>query len=244
MNDNATGQLTTNAADFYEEFFVPALFKDRTGPLIELAQINAPLTIVCNPNAPTCDMLSIDSLARLAEKLTGVLLIDEAYVDFAEDNAIRLIKDFDNVIILRSMSKGYSLAGLRFGFGVAQKPLIDGLMKIKDSYNADVVALSAATVAISDQLHLKSNVEKIKSERDRLTQQLRSMGFEVGDSQTNFILAQYYEKNAEDIYEKLKHQKIYIRYFALPGLGDKLRITIGTPQQNDKLLTALKEIIA
>ena len=218
--------------------------RDADGSLGELARINAPLTVVCNPNAPTCDMLSIDSLARLAEKLTGVLLIDEAYVDFAEDNAIRLIKDFDNVIILRSMSKGYSLAGLRFGFGVAQKPLIDGLMKIKDSYNADVVALSAATVAISDRPHLKSNVKKIKSERDRLTQQLRSMGFEVGDSQTNFILAQYYEKNAEDIYEKLKHQKIYIRYFALPGLGDKLRITIGTPQQNDKLLTALKEIIA
>ena len=212
------------------------------GSLDELAQINAPLTIVCNPNAPTCDMLSIDSLARLAEKLTGVLLIDEAYVDFADDNAIRLIKDFDNVILLRSMSKGYSLAGLRFGFGVAQKSLIDGLIKIKDSYNADVVALTAAAAAINDQPHMKSNVEKIKSERDRLTQQLRLMGFEAPDSQTNFILAQYREKNAEDIHEKLKQQNIYIRYFALPGLGDKLRITIGTPQQNDMLLAALTEI--
>ena len=217
--------------------------RDADGSLDELARINAPLTIVCNPNAPTCEMLSIDSLARLAEKLTGVLLIDEAYVDFADDNAIRLIKDFDNVIILRSMSKGYSLAGLRFGFGVAQKPLIDGLMKIKDSYNADVVALTAATAAISDQPYLKSNVEKIKSERDRLTQQLRLMGFEVPDSQTNFILVQYREKNAEDIHEKLKQKNIYVRYFALPGLGDKLRITIGTPQQNDTLLAALTEII-
>ncbi|MHC4771579.1 MAG: histidinol-phosphate transaminase [Planctomycetota bacterium] len=217
--------------------------RDADGSLDELARINAPLTIVCNPNAPTCEMLSIDSLAQLAEKLTGVLLIDEAYVDFADDNGIRLIKDFDNVIILRSMSKGYSLAGLRFGFGVAQKPLIDGLMKIKDSYNADVVALTAATAAISDQPYLKSNVEKIKSERDRLTQQLRQMGFEVPDSQTNFILVQSREKNAEDIHEKLKQKNIYIRYFALPGLGDKLRITIGTPQQNDKLLAALTEII-
>jgi len=217
--------------------------RDADGSLDELARINAPLTIVCNPNAPTCEMLSIDSLAQLAEKLTGVLLIDEAYVDFADDNAIRLIKDFDNVIILRSMSKGYSLAGLRFGFGVAQKPLIDGLMRIKDSYNADVVALTAATAAISDQPYLKSNVEKIKSERDRLTQQLRQMGFEVLDSQTNFILAQSREKNAEDIHEKLKQKNIYVRYFALPGLGDKLRITIGTPQQNDTLLAALTEII-
>jgi histidinol-phosphate aminotransferase len=218
--------------------------RDADGSLDELARINAPLTIVCNPNAPTCEMLRIDSLARLAGKLTGVLLIDEAYVDFAEDNAIRLIKDYDNIIILRSMSKGYSLAGLRFGFGIAQKSLINGLMKIKDSYNADVVALSAATAAISDQPHLKLNVEKIKSERTRLTQQLRSMGFEVGDSQTNFILAQYGQKNAEDIDKKLEQQDIYIRYFALPGLGDKLRITIGTPQQNDKLLAALKEVIA
>ena len=217
--------------------------RDADGSLDELARINAPLTIVCNPNAPTCEMLSIDSLAQLAEKLTGVLLIDEAYVDFADDNAIRLIKDFDNVIILRSMSKGYSLAGLRFGFGVAQKPLIDGLMRIKDSYNADVVALTAATAAISDQPYLNSNVEKIKSERDRLTQQLRQMGFEVLDSQTNFILVQSREKNAEDIHEKLKQKNIYVRYFALPGLGDKLRITIGTPQQNDKLLAALTEII-
>ena len=214
------------------------------GSLNELARINAPLTIVCNPNAPTCEMLSVDLLARLAEKLTGVLLIDEAYVDFAEDNAIRLIKDYDNVIILRSMSKGYSLAGLRFGFGIAQKSQIDGLMKIKDSYNADVVALSAATAAIGDQPHLKSNVEKIISERARLTQQLRSMSFDVGESQTNFILAQHGQKNAENIYEKLNQQSIYVRYFALPGLGDKLRITIGSPQQNDKLLAALKEIIA
>jgi histidinol-phosphate aminotransferase len=217
--------------------------RDADGSLDELARINAPLTVVCNPNAPTCDMLSVDSLARLAERLTGVLFIDEAYVDFAEDNAIRLIKDFDNVIILRSMSKGYSLAGLRFGFGVAQKPLIDGLMKIKDSYNADVVALTAATAAISDQFHLKSNVEKIISERDRLTQQLRSMGFEVGDSQTNFILAQCGQKNAQDVYEELTQRDIYIRHFALPELGDKLRITIGTQQQNDRLLAALTEIL-
>ncbi|MBC8377634.1 MAG: aminotransferase class I/II-fold pyridoxal phosphate-dependent enzyme, partial [Planctomycetes bacterium] len=119
----------------------------------------------------------------------------------------------------------------------------DGLIKIKDSYNADVVALTAAAAAINDQPHMKSNVEKIKSERDRLTQQLRLMGFEAPDSQTNFILAQYREKNAEDIHEKLKQQNVYIRYFALPGLGDKLRITIGTPQQNDKLLAALTEIL-
>jgi histidinol-phosphate aminotransferase len=213
------------------------------GSFDELSKINAPLTIVCNPNAPTCDMLSIDSLARLAEKLTGVLLIDEAYVDFAESNAIRLIDDFDNVILLRSMSKGYSLAGIRFGFGIAAVSLIEGLMKVKDSYNVDAMAIVAATVAIGDQPHFKANVQKIIGERTRLTGQLRSMGLDVPDSQTNFILAQCREQNAENIYIKLIEKNIYIRHFALPGLEDKLRITIGTPEQNDKLLAALTEII-
>lgn len=217
--------------------------RNADGSLDELAKINAPLTIVCNPNAPTCDMLSIDSLALLAEKLTGVLLIDEAYVDFAEDNAIRLVKEFDNVILLRSMSKGYSLAGIRFGFGIAASSLIEGLMKVKDSYNVDVVAIASATAAIGDQFHLKSNVEKIKFERTRMIEQLRILGFQTGDSQTNFILVQNSQKNAEDLHDKLTKQNIYIRYFDLPGLGDKLRITIGTPQQNDRLLVVLKEII-
>ena len=202
------------------------------------------MTIVCNPNAPTCDFIPVDKLGELAGKLSGVLLIDEAYVDFAEDNAIRLIKDYDNVVILRSMSKGYSLAGIRFGFGIASPSLIDGLMKIKDSYNVDAVALAAATAAISDQAYLQGNVKKIVSERTRVIEQLKTMGFEVSDSQTNFILAQYSQGNAKEIHQKLTEQEIYIRYFELPGLGDKLRITIGTPEQNDKLLAAMKEIIA
>lgn len=217
--------------------------RDANGSLDELARINAPLTIVCNPNAPTGDMVSVDSLAQLARKLTGVLLIDEAYVDFAEDDAICLVNRFDNVIILRSMSKGYSLAGLRFGFGISEKTLIDGLMKIKDSYNADVVALTAAAAAIRDPLYLKSNVEKIKSERNRVTQQLQLMGFEVPNSQTNFILAQSHKFDVCSIYESLKKKNIFIRYFLLPGMENKLRITIGTPQQNDRLLAAISDII-
>jgi len=117
----------------------------------KLTQIGAALTIVCNPNAPSATVLSKDKLAKLAGDLEGILLIDEAYVDFAEDNCISLINDFDNVIILRSMSKGYSLAGIRFGFAIACKSLIDGMMKVKDSFNADVVSIEAATQAIKDQ---------------------------------------------------------------------------------------------
>ena len=217
--------------------------RDEKGALDEMAKIDAAMTIVCNPNAPTGDFILVDELATLAGQLSGVLLIDEAYVDFADNNAIRLIKDFNNVVILRSMSKGYSLAGIRFGYGIASAALIDGLMKVKDSYNVDVIAIAAATAAIGDQPHLKMNIEKIKAERRRLVGELRSMGFEVADSQTNFVLATSIEKAAKTVYEALVEKNIFIRYFPLPDLEDKLRITIGTPEQNDKLLAALTEII-
>ena len=217
--------------------------RDATGALVKLAELNAALTIVCNPNAPTSDLIAIDALGELAEKLSGVLLIDEAYVDFSDDNAVRLIKDFDNVIILRSMSKGYSLAGMRFGFGLAGIELINGLMKAKDSYPVDAAAIAAATAAIGDQPYLKDTVGKVKSERSRLTKQLQGMGFDVPDSQTNFLLARCVEVNAKDIFDALVEGDIFVRYFALPGLDDKLRITIGTPDQNDRLLAVLEKIL-
>lgn len=217
--------------------------RDASGSLDKLAEIDAPMTIVCNPNAPTSDLLAIDALGELAGKLSGVLLIDEAYADFADDNALRLINDFDNVLILRSMSKGYSLAGMRFGFGIGCSSLIGGLMKAKDSYPVDAAAIAAATAAMQDQPYLKANVEKVKSERRRLTQQLRGLGLEVPDSQTNFVLAQRVSMNAKDVFNALVEQNIFVRYFDLPGLKNKLRITIGTSEQNDRLLAALQKIL-
>lgn len=215
--------------------------RDASGSLDQLAQVDAALTIICNPNAPTCDFLPVESLEQLARGLSGVLLIDEAYVDFSPDNAIRLTRQFDNVIVLRSMSKGYSLAGLRFGFGIASPVLIEGLMKVRDSYPVDAVAIAAATAAISDQAHFKSNVDSIKAERTRLTAALRVLGFQAPYSQTNFILAQH--PAAQSVYHELIKMNIYVRYFRLPGLEDKLRITVGTATQNDKLLAAVEKIL-
>jgi histidinol-phosphate aminotransferase len=219
---------------FDSEFNLPA----------KLAGTNAALTIVCNPNAPSGTFISVEELASLADEVSGVLLIDEAYVDFAEANCTALVKNFDNVIILRSMSKGYSLAGLRFGYAIAQPDLIAGLMKVKDSYNVDAIAIAIATAAIKDQKYFKENVEKVKAERARLTTQLRKLGFDVPDSQSNFVLAKCKNCKADQVYEKLVQRNIYIRYFARPGLEDKLRISIGTPEQNDKLFSALQEILA
>ena len=219
---------------FDSEFNLPA----------KLASTNAALTIVCNPNAPNGSFVSIEELASLADELSGVLLIDEAYVDFAEKNCTALVKDFDNVIILRSMSKGYSLAGIRFGYAIAQPGLIAGLTKVKDSYNVDAVAIEAATAAIKDQDYFRKNIEKVKAERKGLTGELIKLGFSVPDSHANFVLAKCNNCKAVEVYDKLAERGVYVRYFDYPELKDKLRITVGTKEQNKKLLSALKEILA
>ena len=218
---------------FDREFNLPA----------ELTRSGAALTVVCNPNAPSGSFVSVGEMASLADELSGVLLIDEAYVDFADENCAGLVKNFDNVIILRSMSKGYGLAGLRFGYAIAQADLISGLMKVKDSYNVDAIAIAVATAAIKDQEYFKQTTEKVKKARNLLTEQLRALKFEVPPSYSNFVLAETKHCPAREIYDKLEKRNIYVRYFDLPGLENKLRITVGTEQQNDKVILALKEII-
>ncbi len=209
----------------------------------KLAKTSASLTIVCNPNAPSGTFISVGELASLADELTGVLLVDEAYVDFAQENCLSLVKNFDNVILLRSMSKGYSLAGLRFGFAMANPDLIKGLIKVKDSYNVDAISIAAAAAAIKDQPYHKENVEKVKQLRKELIENLRNLGFKTLNSSANFIFAEIKKSAACDVFNKLVERNIYVRYFDLAGLTDKLRITVGTKQQNDKLIAALKEIL-
>ncbi|MHC4617854.1 MAG: histidinol-phosphate transaminase [Planctomycetota bacterium] len=219
---------------FTKQFDVPA----------GLAATGAALTVVCNPNAPTATWIPAEGLASLADKLTGVLLIDEAYVDFAANDAAGLVRQFDNVVVLRSMSKGYSLAGLRFGYAIAHKDLITGLMKIKGSYNVGAIAIAAATAAIKDQAYFKANIEKVKRQRRLLTEHLRALGFCLSDSHTNFVLARAENGSAAAIHEQLVRRNIYVRYFNAPGLRDRLRISIGTEQQNNKLLAALRDILS
>lgn len=209
----------------------------------KLTSTGAALTIVCNPNAPTGSFVKVEEIALLADEVKGVVLVDEAYIDFAPDNCARLINSFNNLIILRSMSKGYSLAGLRFGYGIANKTMIEGLRKVQDSYPVDEVALTAATAAIKDQEYFRVRVETVKVERARLTKSLRTMGFVVPESSSNFVLAQCKRCKANHIYEGLCAREIYVRYFYVPELEDKLRITVGTAEQNNKLIEALKEIL-
>ncbi len=208
-----------------------------------LAETQAPLTIVCNPNAPSATRIPADKLGNLAQQLEGVLLIDEAYADYAEADCLDLVKTCPNVLILRSMSKGYSLAGVRFGYGIAQPALMDGLLKVKDSYNVNTLSLAAATAALEDQDYTQAQIRGVKANRQVLMEQLRKFGWIVGNSETNFILAQVTHGDAQTIHKQLMDRHIYVRYFDLAGLQDKLRISVGTPEENRALVNALQDIL-
>ncbi len=132
---------------------------------------------------------------------------------------------------------------MRFGYAIAKPALIEGLLKVKDSYNADAIAIAAATAAIKDQGYFKETIEKVKAERKRLSEQLRTIGFTLPDSSSNFVFAEHSKRKAKVIFDKLVERNIYVRYWDLPGIENKLRISVGTKEQNDTLLSALKEIL-
>ena len=213
-------------------------------PTDQLVAAKGAVTFIASPNSPSGHIVPLDDLRELATRLSGVLVIDEAYVDFAEYSALTLVKEFDNVIILRTMSKGYSLAGLRLGFGIANPQLLSGLFKVKDSYNIDAIATLVGAAAMRDRIYKNECAEKIKQSRAKLAIDLKNLSFTVRPSQGNFLLATPPKGNAESLYLKLKEQGILVRYFKQTGLEDKLRITVGTEQQNQTLLEALVQLLA
>jgi histidinol-phosphate aminotransferase len=212
-------------------------------PIDKLITTNAAVTFIATPNSPSGHVVPIDELRKLASKLSGVLVIDEAYVDFAQENALELVKEFENVISIRTLSKGYSLAGIRLGFGIANPKLLSGLYKVKDSYNIDAIAIAVGTAAICDQVYKNACIAMVKASRTKLASDLKQLGFRVWDSQTNFLLVQPPEANAEYLYQKLKEQAILVRYFQQARVDDKLRITVGTDEQNQILIAALGNLI-
>ena len=211
-------------------------------PCEELIAANGSVTFIASPNSPSGHIVPMNDLRKLARGLSGVLVIDEAYVDFAEENALALVKEYENVIVIRTLSKGYSLAGLRLGFGVANPQLLQGLFKVKDSYNIDAIACALGTAAITDQDYKNACAAKVKASRTQLAQDLKQLGFHVWDSQTNFLLVQPPQENAEYLYQQLKERQILVRYFPQPGLDNKLRITVGTDAQNQLLIKTLSQI--
>jgi len=226
-------EARTEAVPFGPDFALPQ----------RLADLPAKIVFIANPNSPTGTMIPPSDLAWLADRISGVLVIDEAYVDFADCNCLDLTMRHGNVIVLRTLSKSYSLAGVRFGLAVADPELIAGMAKVKDSYNCDAVAIQLATVAIGQQQYLAQVVAKIRRQRLYLTRSLRKLGFEVLDSQANFIWAVIHSMPAGRIYEDLKQRGILVRYFDEPPLQAGLRITVGKPRDNQQLVWHLRSII-
>lgn len=203
---------------------------------------DAQLTLVANPNSPTGTMVPLAALENLAAELHGPLVIDEAYVDFADSSALSQAR-LPNVIVTRTLSKSYSLAGLRFGFGIATPELVRELVKVKDSYNCDMLSLAGAQAALEDQAYRLETRARIVLTRVRLTAALLNLGFEVLPSRANFVWAQRADRPIRPIFEELKRRRILVRYMAYPGHPDGLRISVGTDPEVDRLLEELRNIL-
>lgn len=221
---------------------------DKVGPKIEQSK----LIFVPNPNSPSGNRWTWDDLIALTPP-RGVLVLDEAYGDFCDaPHRGELLNSTvgKQLVITRTFSKSYSLAGIRFGFAIAHPDLIGGLRKMKDSYNCDTLSLAAATAAIEDQDWMRQNTSRIRATRERLTAGLLELGFQVVPSQTNFVWATHRSGAHKAQYEALKSRKILVRYMVFPDVSwaegsklDGLRITVGTDPEIDTLLAALREIV-
>ena len=201
------------------------------------------LAFLPNPNSPSGTLVPPDRVLEIAERLPCPLLVDEAYVDFADANCLSLVKQSDKILVSRSLSKSYALAGLRFGFLVAQPHIIEGLIKVKDSYNCDALSIAAATAAIDDQAWLAANRAKVLATRNRLTAGMRELGFEPVASQANFVWCPHPTLPVKPLYEQLKANRVLVRYMGYDGWGDGLRISVGSDDQIDACLGLLQGMV-
>lgn len=204
-----------------------------------LAEAGGRVTFVCNPNSPSGTAVPPADLAALAAAVPGLLVIDEAYVDFADRSALPLAFSRRNVLVLRTFSKSFSLAGIRVGLAFGDPALIRELAKIKDSYNVNRLSLVAAVAALDDYAWMEANVARVRATRSRLHAALAARGFAVLPSQANFVLARRPGTDLGDTCRALRDAGVLVRHFPVPGLRDALRITVGTEEDTDTLLAAL-----
>ncbi len=221
--------------DFRDDWTLPEAFY-QSPPDLRLA-------FLPNPNSPSGTVVSRAEVGDLARRLPCPLLLDEAYADFADSHCVDLVREQERVLISRTLSKSYALAGLRFGFLIAQPQLIRRLVKVKDSYNCDALSIAGATAAIDDQLWLRENVARVRATRQRLATALEALGFTVTPSQANFVWCRHAERPARELYEQLKRNGLLVRYMDYPRWGDGLRISVGTDAQLDALLALLKTMV-
>lgn len=204
--------------------------------------------VIPNPNAPT----SLGEGREFIEKIMDynkdcVVIIDEAYVDFGGYSSVELTKKYENLLVTGTFSKSRSLAGMRIGFAIGSEKLISELEAVKNSYNSytvNSIAMAAGTAAIKDVDYFNKTVSMVIKTRERVKEELTTLGFEVLDSQTNFLMATHPEKDMKDYFEYLKTHKVFIRYFNKPVINKYVRITIGTDEEMDIFLEKTKQYLA
>ena len=202
----------------------------------------ARLLMLARPNAPTGNATPKAALREICRDFPGVVWIDEAYADFADDNCLDFVDEFPNVVVSRTFSKSYALAGLRLGLAFAQEHLIAEMLKLKDSYNTDRIAQELGIAALGDRQWLHDTCAKIRQTREATTAELAGRGWKVLPSQANFLLAKPAHRTAAELFAQLRERGLLVRYFALPRVDQFLRITIGTDDEMRELLEALAEL--
>ena len=213
-------------------------------PVTRAGDAPVALFLLTNPNAPTSVRYPREQVAAFAKSFLGVVLVDEAYADFADDTCMSLAAAADNanVVVMRTLSKSFSLAGLRLGYCVGPEDLIEALYKVKDSYNVDALAQAVALAALADLPWMRRNAAKVQKTRDATADELRRRGWDVPPSQSNFLFAKPAHRPAAEIFEELRRRNIFVRYFPGPRTGDRLRISVGTDADMDTLLDVLAEL--
>jgi histidinol-phosphate aminotransferase len=229
-----------NAVPLKSDFSLPNVTELKRGRIWDF---RAALMFVTTPNAPSGRGYSTRELDALCKAQRGVVVLDEAYVDFAEENALKLALKHPHVLVARTFSKAYSLCFLRVGYFVGHRDLIAALHKIRDSYNVNGLGQIAAEATLDDMPYYRANFKKIIATREWLSRELTKLGFRVLPSRTNFILARPSRFSAQAWLQSLRVQKILVRWFGRPEVKDYLRITIGTAAEAEALVNAVRKIL-
>jgi histidinol-phosphate aminotransferase len=247
------GDVIATAAPSYTLYNVLSAMQDATckdipmGPgytlPADLGAHGAKVIFIVNPNAPTGVLFARAALRELLTHTQSMVVIDEAYADFAGESAIDLLPEFPHLIVVRTFSKSYALAGMRLGLGFAHRDVIAQLLKVKDAYNLDRLAIVAGCAALEDQAWLQETTARIIRTRTHLLQALTDMGLHVPPSRSNFVFPRIPDGRASAIYEALEKRRILVRYFRGPSVADSLRVTVGTDAEIDIFVRALRELL-
>jgi histidinol-phosphate aminotransferase len=228
-----------NAVPLKSDFGLPGVAELKRG---KIWKFDAALTLVTTPNAPSGRGYKTSELEKLCRAQKGIVVLDEAYVDFADENAMKLAMKFPHVLVARTFSKAYSLCFQRVGYFVGNPELIAALHKIRDSYNVNGLGQIAAEATLGDLKYYRANFQKIISTREKLGRDLTRLGFRIFPSRTNFILAHPPRFTAQAWQQKLRAEKILVRWFPFPEVKNYLRITVGTPMEAEALVKAVGKI--